>query len=144
MKAPLRCHCPGLHEGHPYNRLVPSGLVLFAHGARDPRWAEPFERLRERVARATPETRVILAYLEFMAPDLDAAAQALSDAGCRTIVLVPVFLGQGGHVREDLPQLLRRAASHHPECAFRLADAAGEDDAVLDAIGAYCLRQLGD
>ena len=25
------------------------GIVLFAHGARDPRWAEPFERLRSQV-----------------------------------------------------------------------------------------------
>lgn len=121
-----------------------AGLILFAHGARDARWAEPFERLRERVARAVPHVQVVLAYLELMAPDLDAAATALCDSGCRAITVVPVFLGQGGHVRQDLPQLLRRAASHHPECTFRLADAAGEDDAVLDAIGAYCLRQLAD
>jgi len=121
---------------------MPSGLVLFAHGARDPRWAEPFERLRERVARATPETRVALAFLECMEPDLDAAARDLCDAGCRTIVLVPVFLGQGGHVRDDLPQLLARAAARNPNCSFRLAEAAGEDNAVLDAIAVYCLRQL--
>ena len=33
---------------------MPHGLILFAHGARDPRWAEPFEavaaRVRERAA----------------------------------------------------------------------------------------------
>ena len=119
-----------------------SGLILIAHGARDARWAEPFQRLRERVAQASPQTRVALAYLEFMSPDLDTAATALCDAGCQAIVLVPVFLGQGGHVRNDLPQLLQDAAVRHPECKFRLAGAAGEDDAVLDAIGAYCLRQL--
>ena len=121
---------------------MPAGLVLFAHGARDPRWAEPFERLRERVAKASPETRVVLAYLEFMTPDFDAAATALCAAGCHAITLVPIFLGQGGHVRKDLPGLLQGAAARHPGCEFRLADAAGEDDAVLDAIAAYCLRQL--
>jgi sirohydrochlorin cobaltochelatase len=122
---------------------MPTGLILFAHGARDPRWAEPFERLRERVERAAPDARVVLAYLEFMAPDLPAAAATLSDAGCRDINVVPVFLGQGGHVRKDLPVLLQEVGASHPHCQFRLADAAGEDDAVLDAIAAYCLRQLG-
>ena len=123
--------------------MVTTGLILFAHGARDARWAEPFERLRERVANAAPRTRVLLAYLEFMSPDVDAAAAALCEEGCRAIVMVPVFLGQGGHVRKDLPELLERVAGRHPECRFRLADTAGEDDSVLDAIAGYCVRQLG-
>jgi sirohydrochlorin cobaltochelatase len=132
-------------RGHwTYNRPMQAGLILFAHGARDARWAEPFERLRDRVVRAAPGVPVVLTFLELMAPDFDAAASALCDSGCRAITVVPVFLGQGGHVRQDLPQLLESAASRHPECTFRLADAAGEDDAVLDAIAAYCLRQLTD
>ena len=131
-------------QHHPYNHPMSSGVILFAHGARDARWAEPFERLRDRVMRAAPGVQVVLAFLELMAPDLDAAATALSGSGCRAITVVPVFLGQGGHVRQDLPQLVEVAASRHPECAFRLTDAAGEDDAVLDAIAAYCLRQLAD
>jgi sirohydrochlorin cobaltochelatase len=121
---------------------MPAGLVLFAHGARDARWAEPFLRLRERVSRAAPEARVLLAFLEFMAPDLDAAVAELSAAGCRDIAVVPVFLGQGGHLRDDVPNLLQRVAAHHPACQIRLGVAAGEDDAVLDAIAAYCLRHL--
>ena len=120
------------------------GLILFAHGSSDGRWAEPFERLRERVARAVPEAQlqVVLAYLELMSPDLPTAAAGLCAAGCRDIVIVPVFLGQGGHVRHDLPLLVQSAAARHPECEFRLAGAAGEDDIVLDAIAAYCQRQL--
>jgi sirohydrochlorin cobaltochelatase len=121
---------------------MPAGLVLFAHGARDARWAEPFLRLKERGSRAAPDARVVLAYLEFMAPDLDAAIADLSAAGCREIAMVPVFLGQGGHLRDDVPNLLQRVAARHPECHIRLAVAAGEDDAVLDAIAAYCLRHL--
>jgi sirohydrochlorin cobaltochelatase len=85
---------------------------------------------------------VVLAFLEFMAPDLDAAVADLSAAGCREIAMVPVFLGQGGHLRDDVPNLLQRVAARHPECHIRLAVAAGEDDAVLDAIAAYCLRHL--
>ena len=121
---------------------MPAGLVLFAHGARDARWAEPFLRLRDRVALAAPDTRVVLAYLEFMTPELDAAVAELSAAGCREIALVPVFLGQGGHLREDVPNLLQRVSARYPACHIRLAVAAGEDDAVLDAIAAYCLRHL--
>lgn len=121
---------------------MPAGIILFAHGARDPRWAEPFERLRERAAKGAPDAMVVLAYLELMPPDLAAAADRLAKGGCLEIAIVPVFLGQGGHVRQDLPVLLRDVAARHPDCRFHLAAAAGEDAGVLDAIAAYCLRQL--
>ncbi len=53
------------------------GIVLFGHGARDPRWKEPFERLagklRERRVGDGPDGPVSLAFLELMSPDLPAA-----------------------------------------------------------------------
>ena len=46
------------------------GLILFAHGARDPRWAAPFEDMAARLRARRPALALRLAYLEFMAPDL--------------------------------------------------------------------------
>ncbi len=40
------------------------GLLLFAHGARDPRWALPFEDVASRVRQAQPGWKVELAYLQ--------------------------------------------------------------------------------
>jgi len=121
-----------------------TGLILFAHGARDPRWAEPFERLREKVVRARPGTPVRLAYLEQMRPDLDTAVDELLEVGCRVIRIAPVFLGQGGHVRQDLPVLVQSVSSRHPEARIALAEAVGENDAVLDAMAAACIAVLTD
>ena len=118
------------------------GLVLFAHGARDPRWAEPFERLRGKVQRARPGNAVRLAYLEMMAPDLESAVAELVSAGCQSVRIVPIFLGQGGHVRNDVPALVQKAAERHAGIAIDLVEAVGEDDTVLDAIAAVCLSGL--
>jgi sirohydrochlorin cobaltochelatase len=119
-----------------------TGLVLFAHGARDARWAEPLHRLHARVAALVPGTPVALAFLDFMTPDLAGATEALVALGCRAVRIVPVFFGQGGHIRDDLPGLLADLAGRHPDVDIRCALAIGEDDAVLDALAAYCLRQL--
>ncbi len=118
------------------------GLVLFAHGARDSRWAEPFERLRRKVENARPGTPVRLAYLELMTPDLPTAVAELVGAGCRTLRVVPIFLGQGGHVRRDLPALVQAVALIHPGVQIDLIEAVGEDDAVLDGIAAACVAGL--
>jgi sirohydrochlorin cobaltochelatase len=118
------------------------GLVLFAHGARDPRWREPFERLAAKARAARPDVAVSLAFLELMDPRLDAAIDDLASRGCSAIRIVPVFLGQGGHVREDLPAAVERVRARHPGIAIQLREAVGEDDAVLERIAAVAVEGL--
>lgn len=84
------------------------GIILFGHGARDPRWAEPFERLAAKL-RALRGDPVSLAFLELMTPDLPAAVAAQAADGCDAITVVPVFFGQGGHVRRICPKWWRSA-----------------------------------
>ena len=118
------------------------GLILFAHGARDARWAEPFERLRDLVAGRVNEVPVRLAFLEMMQPDLAGAADALVADGCDALTVVPIFLGQGSHLRRDLPERVAALAARHPQVTIACADAAGEDEAVLCALADYCVGRL--
>ena len=110
------------------------GLILFAHGARDPRWAAPFEDMAARLRARRPALALRLAYLEFMAPDLPSAAAELVAAGCQHIALVPMFLGSGGHVRRDLPRLIDALHQRHDGLQVELHTAIGEVDTVLQAM----------
>ena len=116
-----------------------TALILFAHGARDPRWAEPFAAIAERIRRADPGRLVQLAFLEMMAPDLQGAADRLAAAGATRIDVVPLFLGTGGHLRKDLPPLVDSIRSAHPKLDIRLHEAIGENDAVIEAIAVAAL-----
>ncbi|NIF50782.1 CbiX/SirB N-terminal domain-containing protein [Burkholderia sp. Ax-1724] len=122
------------------------GLILFGHGARDARWREPFERLAGKLRAARTATggaqAVTLAFLELMEPDLPTAVTQLVGEGCDAITVVPVFFGQGGHVRQDLPALIDRCRAAHPAVEIRCAVAVGEDESVLDALAQYCLQQI--
>lgn len=110
------------------------GLLLFAHGARDPRWALPFEDVARRVAEREPAAAVQLAFLEFMTPTLREAGEALVASGCTRVDVVPLFLGAGGHVRKDLPALLAELSAEHPTVQWRLQRAIGEIDSVIEAM----------
>ena len=117
-------------------------LILLAHGARDPLWAEPFSRLAARVRALSPHTPVRLAFLELMQPDLETAAGELVAQGVDAIRIAPIFFGQGGHVRRNLPERLAALRRRHPGAAFACSEPAGEDADVLDALVRYCLRDL--
>jgi len=116
-----------------------AGLLLFAHGARDARWAEPFEQVAAAVRAARPAQLVRLAFLEFMAPDIRTAAEQLALEGCTRVEVLPLFLGAGGHVRKDLPPLLDELRAKYPGVAFTLHPAVGETPALITAMAAIAL-----
>ncbi|RPH45302.1 MAG: cobalamin biosynthesis protein CbiX [Burkholderiales bacterium] len=119
-----------------------TGIVLFGHGARDPRWADTIRALAARVAELSPDTPVEPAFLEFMTPDLAAAVDTLVARGVDAIVVAPVFLAAGGHVLRDLPERLASIATRHPGLAVRVEPALGSLPAVIDAMARHCLDTL--
>lgn len=118
-----------------------AGIVLFAHGARDARWAEPFDRVTEKVRAGAPDVPVEIAFLEFMAPDLATAVGRLAGQGVTRIRVIPLFLGTGGHLRAEVPRLVAEIAAARLGVAIELAPAAGDDARVIDALVAYCLAE---
>jgi sirohydrochlorin cobaltochelatase len=108
------------------------GIVLIAHGARDPDWATPFRALRDRIAKRTGERPVELAFLEHAMPDLQGAAQALLARGVTDILLVPMFLGRGGHLKRDVPRLVEEVTRALPGLTVTTLPAPAEDEAMLD------------
>jgi sirohydrochlorin cobaltochelatase len=115
-------------------------IILFAHGARDPEWALPFQAIRRQLQAARPEAQVELAFLETMAPSLEAAVAQSVAQGAKRIVLVPLFLGQGGHMKQDLPRLVREINDRHPQLEFHVMSAIGDAPEMLQAIADWVLR----
>lgn len=119
-----------------------TALVLLAHGARDPEWTRPLLRLHEALAASAPTTPVEIAFLELMTPDLGTAVRGLVGRGATEVVVIPVFLGQGAHVRRDIPARIAALADEHPGLALRCAGAVGDDADVIAALARYCMAQL--
>ena len=117
-------------------------LVLFAHGARAASWAAPFERLRDATRARLPQVEVRLAFLELMEPRLPETVAALVADGVEAVTVVPVFLGQGGHLLRDLPLLAEGLRAAHPGLRVEVVGAVGEDPDVLAAMTDYCVRSL--
>ena len=120
-----------------------TALILFAHGARDPRWAAPFEAVAALVRVQRPDVPVRLAFLELMQPGLLEAGAELAALGCRQLQVLPLFLGTGGHVRKDLPLLIAALSQAYPELSVTLQPAVGEIPGVTTAMARAALDLLG-
>lgn len=118
------------------------GVILFGHGARDPEWARPFHALREIIIEKNPGTPVELAFLELSAPTLGEAVERQVTQGINSIVVVPVFIAAGRHVKQDMPAMLKKIRQRYPDLTIEMTLVIGESTKVLDAMADWVLSTL--
>jgi len=81
-----------------------------------------------------PGERVVLAFLDLMQPSLPDCAASLYAEGVRSLRVVPVFLGSGGHLKEDLPRLVAAIHTNYPDLDISVEPPIGEQPEVIAAI----------
>ena len=123
--------------------MTDSAIVMFAHGARDAQWAEPFRKMQSMVREKKPGVPVELAFLELMQPSLDEAIADLAARGIKNISVIPLFMAQGGHLKQDLPLKLAEIRKHHPAISFKISQPIGEVKGILSAIANWICSEHG-
>jgi len=117
------------------------GVIVFAHGSRDPLWRLPVEAVARRIAQTDPQAHVACAYLELSEPDLPTAAAALVEQGVRHLRVLPLFFGMGKHAREDLQVLMQQLAAQYPGVHCECLPAAGEDPRLAELLAQIALEK---
>lgn len=120
-----------------------TGILLFAHGSRDPAWAQPMQALQQRLAARSPDAVVGCAYLELMTPDFASAVAEMVERGCSVIRIAPVFWARGRHLNRDLRALIDDAQRRYPDLRCECLPVLSELDGVLDAVAEAIQRAPG-
>jgi sirohydrochlorin cobaltochelatase len=107
-----------------------TGVVLFAHGSRDPLWRLPIDAVAQNMASQWPNLPVAVAFLELTQPNLPSTIEQMMKQGLSHVRIVPMFLGVGRHAREDLPEIVRGLTEAYPQMRFELVPAIGEHPAM--------------
>lgn len=121
-----------------------TGVILFAHGSRDPLWRLPIDAVAENMIQRWPEMSVACAFLELTTPDLATTVESLMMQGKTHLRIVPMFLGVGRHAREDLPQLVSELTEAYPQVRFELLPAIGEHPAMTQLMADIAANQTTD
>lgn len=115
------------------------GIILFGHGARNPGYVEPFERIRDAMQARNPQAQVEIGFLELSQPTLEDAFARLIGRGIHEVTVVPIFFAPGRHILKDLPERAAAAMDRHPGLEVDIADAVGTIDSVVVAMAEYAL-----
>lgn len=101
-------------------------LLAVAHGTRSPEGVAVIEGLVAQVRQLRPGLRVERCYLDLVHPSLPDALARLDGE----VILVPLLLGAGYHVRVDIPTAVGAA----PHLRARVARALGPHPLLADAL----------
>jgi sirohydrochlorin ferrochelatase len=72
--------------------------------------------------------------MEIAEPSISAGFRSCVLRGARRVVAIPCLLSRGRHVAEDIPALLREAATAYPEVPFALSAPLSEHDGFIELL----------
>ena len=117
-------------------------LVLMAHGSKDPRWRVPFERIVDAVQGRSGETKVRLAYMEFVKPTLMDVARECVGQQILHLKILPLFLSIGAHLATDVPEQVNQAKTQFPQLEVEVLAPVGEDPRLARLIQQIVIETL--
>lgn len=109
-------------------------ILLVGHGSRRSEANDALVKLEELVGRKRPGTVITHGFLQFAKPDLPEALEKLDADGVEEVTIVPVFLYEGVHIHEDIPEILDEEADKRPHMRLILAPVLGIDERMAEIV----------
>lgn len=104
-----------------------TGVLIAAHGSRVDSTEETMKTIRSYVQEELGMGLVVEAYMEFRKINIQAGLQKLVESGADDIIVVPYFLFEGIHIREDIPQEIEAFQKQNPQVRIRFGKTLGAD-----------------
>ncbi len=108
-------------------------LIIVAHGSRKASSNEEVMALGEKVKSLQDKryTFVKTAFLEFATPSLEECMLSCVKKGASEIVILPYFLASGKHVTRDIPEVVQKIQTSHPQIKMILKEHIGSASGMV-------------
>tara|TARA_B100001250_G_C19772590_1_gene777916 strand:+ start:1113 stop:1478 length:366 start_codon:yes stop_codon:yes gene_type:complete len=102
-------------------------LIILAHGSRRKQSNEEIEELTIQIKALVKKNFDIVdhAFLEVASPSLTNAIENLISSNASEINIFPYFLNSGVHIKDDIPNIIKKAGKKYPDCKFKLSSHIG-------------------
>lgn len=109
---------------------------MLGHGSRRGKDTDlGLEEIRHRLQRRFDNgQKVRMAGLEFTPPSLEEAVLGLAREGSENVLIMPLFLFWGKHLKEEVPRDLERIKSLAPQVSLMLSRSLGLDPRLVDMV----------
>ncbi len=111
-----------------------TGVLILAHGSREKSTegtlSEIVKELKQRISDCTIET----AFLQFSETNLKTGLDKLKAQGISDIKVIPYFLFEGVHIREDIPSEIDEYKKDNPHMQISMGKILGYDQRLAEIL----------
>ena len=116
-----------------------TAVVLIGHGSKLPYNKEVLEELGKRIEMRGIFKAARVAFMQLNSPSIEDVLRELAEDGTKRIVALPVFLADGVHTTEDIPEKLKIAfegawANLGRDIKLVYAKPIGADERIVDIL----------
>jgi sirohydrochlorin ferrochelatase len=118
-----------------------TGILLLAHGSREGDTEKTMRVITEYVKAELQNDMIEEAYLQFRDKNLEKGLLSLIERGADEIKVIPYFLFEGVHIKEDIPAELEAFKERFPNVSIAMGGTLGADRRLAEII-ADRVRQI--
>lgn len=111
-----------------------TGILLLAHGSREGNTEQTMHQITEYVKAALKDDIVEEAYLQFRDKNLEKGLLSLMSRGVSHIKVIPYFLFEGVHIKEDIPAELEAFRKQCPNVTITMGKTLGADRRLAEIV----------
>ncbi|MBE0446611.1 MAG: precorrin-8X methylmutase [Actinobacteria bacterium] len=111
-----------------------TGFIVLGHGSRVSETVAILKDIKDCLEARLQSNNVRYAALQFNEPGLPEVIADFVNGGITEIVILPLFLVDGNHIRDDIPGIVRRASEKFPSVNIMVAGHIGADVRITDIL----------
>lgn len=111
-----------------------SALFILGHGSQAQEADEIFFQIVEQVKKISSFELIGMGSLQISEPTFEEGIAVLIEQGAEKIVIVPMFIFLGNHVKFDIPEELEKLREKYPHIDFVMAKHIGADARIAAII----------
>lgn len=111
-----------------------TGILLLAHGSREGDTEKTMQQITAYVKTELNVDLIEEAYLQFRDTNLEKGLLSLIEKGATEIKIVPYFLFEGVHIKEDIPAEIDEFKKHHQGIKISLGATLGADKRLASVV----------
>lgn len=117
-------------------------VLILAHGSREKNTERTLEGIVEGVRKKLHIDLISEAYLQFSEKNIEAGIVGLMAKGATEITIVPYFLFEGIHIREDIPSEITKLREKYPSLHIQFGKILGNDERLIDILADHIYEAI--
>jgi sirohydrochlorin ferrochelatase len=107
-------------------------VIILGHGSKSDQAIEDFNYIVDLLKEKLPDQLIYGAHMELASPSIEATVARVAQTEVTKVVVIPYFLFNGNHIREDIPQILDRLKQIYPQLDFVFGTPIGREPLMAE------------